>query len=82
MLADQRDMAVRVEDAGAGVWLDKTTFTPEMLGASIDRVATEMRFTEAMPPLQRALSAAGGAPRAADVILQAAESTTGDGSVR
>jgi UDP:flavonoid glycosyltransferase YjiC (YdhE family) len=82
MLADQRDMAVRVEDAGAGVWLDKSTFTPEMLGASIDRVATEMRFTEAMPPLQRALSAAGGAARAADVILQAAESTTGDGSVR
>jgi len=72
MLADQRDMAVRVKDAGAGLWVDKRAFTPESLADAIDRVLNDKCFVDAIPPLQRALSAAGGAARAADVILEAA----------
>lgn len=68
MFADQRDMAVRVADAGAGVWLNKHTFTADQLADAIGRVATERSFREALPPLQRALAGAGGAARAADLI--------------
>ena len=75
MFADQRDMAVRVQDAGAGVWLDKYDFTAEALAAAVECVATEATFRQAMPALQRALSAAGGVSRAADLIAAAARET-------
>jgi UDP:flavonoid glycosyltransferase YjiC (YdhE family) len=72
MFADQRDMAVRVQDAGAGLWLDKHDFTAGALAAAIERAATDRRFREVMPGLQRAQAAAGGAARAADLIAAAA----------
>jgi UDP:flavonoid glycosyltransferase YjiC (YdhE family) len=68
MFADQRDMAVRVADAGAGVWLDKGRFGADDLRRAIERVLTEDRFRLAIPAVQRAFAAAGGVRRAADLI--------------
>jgi UDP:flavonoid glycosyltransferase YjiC (YdhE family) len=72
MFADQRDMAARVQDAGAGVRLDKHRFTAGDLGNAVRRVVSDERFRAAMPALQRALAHAGGADRAAELIAQAA----------
>src|SRR5262245_54358240 len=72
MFADQRDMAVRVADAGIGVWLDKRRFTAADLRTAIRRVAHGDDFRRAMPGVQQALSDAGGVRRAADLIEGAA----------
>lgn len=76
IFADQRDMAVRVADAGAGVWLDKHDFTPAALAGAIDRVAATQAFAAALPPLQRALAEAGGVRRAADLITAASRTAS------
>jgi MGT family glycosyltransferase len=72
MFADQRDMAVRVADAGIGVWLDKRRFTAAALHGAIRRVLDDGAFAQAIPAAQQALAAAGGARRAADLIERAA----------
>jgi MGT family glycosyltransferase len=71
MFADQRDMAVRVADAGIGVWLDKRRFTAAALHAAILRVLDDAAFVRAIPAAQQALADAGGASRAADLIERA-----------
>jgi UDP:flavonoid glycosyltransferase YjiC (YdhE family) len=71
MFADQRDMAVRVADAGIGIWLDKRKFTTADLRAALLRVLGDDTFRRAMPPVQQALADAGGVRRAADLIEQA-----------
>jgi UDP:flavonoid glycosyltransferase YjiC (YdhE family) len=68
MLSDQRDMAVRVSDAGVGLRMDKSRFTAAQLGDAIDIVVSDSRFRERIAPLQRAFGRAGGASRAADLI--------------
>ncbi|HVZ22175.1 MAG TPA: glycosyltransferase [Vicinamibacterales bacterium] len=68
MFGDQQDMALRVADAGIGVWLDKRTFTAEELRAAILRVLHDEAFGDAMASVQRAVAAAGGVRRAADLI--------------
>lgn len=70
MFADQRDMAARVADAGAGVWLDKRRFTAEDLRSAIRRVLDEDAFHASLPPLQAAIRQAGGVRRAADLIMR------------
>jgi UDP:flavonoid glycosyltransferase YjiC (YdhE family) len=72
MFADQRDMAVRVADAGIGLWLDKRRFTAASLHAAILRVLDEAAFARAIPAAQQALAGAGGARHAADLIERAA----------
>ena len=72
MLADQRDMAVRVADAGAGVWVDKRSFTADDLRAAILRVLRDETFRANLPAVQEAIAAAGGVRRAADLIEGAA----------
>jgi UDP:flavonoid glycosyltransferase YjiC (YdhE family) len=72
MLADQRDMAVRVADAGVGLYLDKVTFTAAELRNAVARVLNEASFRDRIPALQRAFVEAGDVRRAADVIEQAA----------
>jgi UDP:flavonoid glycosyltransferase YjiC (YdhE family) len=68
MLADQRDMAARVVDAGAGLSLDKRRLrAAELRGAILD-VARDPRFRASFPPLQAAIAKAGGVARAADLI--------------
>ena len=68
MLADQLDMAVRVQDAGAGVYVDKRKFTVSELATCIERVLTEASFRDALPALQSSFRLAGGVPRAVDLI--------------
>jgi MGT family glycosyltransferase len=68
MLSDQRDMAVRVADAGVGLWMDKTAFTAPQLREAIDRVRRDPGFRERIAPIQRACAEAGGIGRAADII--------------
>ncbi len=57
MFADQRDMAVRVADAGAGVWIDKNAVRAADLKAAIARVVDDPSFVAALPPLQDAFRA-------------------------
>ena len=73
MFADQRDMAVRVADAGAGVWLDKHRFHATDLRHAIERVLDDPSFTHSLPAVQAAIARSGGVKRAADLIeLEAA----------
>lgn len=74
MFADQRDMAVRVSDAGVGVWIDKNAVRGPALNAAIVRVLEEPEFSAALPSLQDACRAAGGVERAADLIERAVRS--------
>jgi UDP:flavonoid glycosyltransferase YjiC (YdhE family) len=71
MLADQRDMGMRVEDAGVGLSLDKTRFTAAELRRAIARVMQEESFRTAIPAIQESFRRAGGAARAADLIERA-----------
>ncbi len=70
--ADQRDMAVRVADAGVGLWLDKSRFTAKTLAALLDRLVDGDGFAQRIAPLRAAFSEAGGAERAADIIERSA----------
>jgi MGT family glycosyltransferase len=79
MLADQRDMAVRVVDAGVGLWLDKRRFTAAALRSAIVRVLREDSFRAGIPALQAAFAEAGGVRRAADLIERAAGSPSASG---
>ena len=76
MLADQRDMGARVEDAGVGIALDKTHFTAGELRRAISRVMHEDAFRDAIPPIQESFRLAGGASRAADLIERYAAERT------
>ncbi len=68
MMAGQRDMAVRVKDAGVGLVMNKATFTPEELRDAVLRVLQDDSFRRPIPALQSSFKLAGGAPRAADLI--------------
>lgn len=68
IFSDQRDMAVRVSDAGAGLWVDKSRFTATQLRAALDRVRLDPGFRSRITALQDACAAAGGIRRAADLI--------------
>lgn len=68
MMAGQRDMAVRVHDAGVGLVLNKSTFTPEQLRAALLRVLGDDVFRRPIPALKSSFKLAGGARRAADLI--------------
>lgn len=72
MLADQRDMAVRVADAGVGVWLDKSTFTTAQLRGAIMKASNDSSFRDRLPAVQDAFKRAGGVRCAADLIERAA----------
>jgi UDP:flavonoid glycosyltransferase YjiC (YdhE family) len=70
MLAAQRDMALRLCDAGAGVTLDKTRFHPAELRAAIHELLDNPSFERATQPIRKAFEAAGGVRRAADLIAE------------
>ncbi|HXT16178.1 MAG TPA: glycosyltransferase [Gemmatimonadaceae bacterium] len=70
MFADQRDMAIRVADAGVGVWIDKRKLERDALRSSIVRVMDDASFAAAIPKIQAAFARAGGVRRAADLITQ------------
>ena len=68
MFAAQRDMGFRLTDAGVGVQLDKTRFTPESLRAAVEHVLRNGAFREATKPIRTQFDEAGGVRRAADLI--------------
>jgi MGT family glycosyltransferase len=72
MIAEQRDNAIRIADAGAGLWLDKQRFTAAGLRDAIARVMQDDRFRQPLPALRAAIVDAGGVERAATLIEQAA----------
>lgn len=72
MFADQRDMAVRVFDAGAGLWVDKARFTAASLRGAIERVLDEPSFRRSIPGIQEAIRQSGGVRKAASLIERAA----------
>jgi UDP:flavonoid glycosyltransferase YjiC (YdhE family) len=77
-LADQRDMAVRVLDAGVGLQLDKQRFTAAELRDSIRRVLSDPAFERNIPAIRASFARAGGVRRAADLIEQAAGTGGGE----
>jgi MGT family glycosyltransferase len=82
MFGDHQDMALRVADAGIGVWLDKQKFTTEELRDAIMMVLTNEAMGVAMANVQQALEVAGGVDRAADLIEAQAQrpASAGQGS--
>lgn len=68
MFAAQRDMGFRITDAGVGVHLDKTRFTPDQLRAAIEQVLRTDAFRAATEPIRARFAEAGGVGRAADLI--------------
>ncbi|MBW4621298.1 MAG: glycosyltransferase [Cyanosarcina radialis HA8281-LM2] len=68
MLADQFDMAMRVEDARVGLILNKLTFSASELRAAIERVLSDSSFLQPIPAIQESFRQAGGVARAADTI--------------
>lgn len=69
--ADQPGVAARLERAGAALRASYRHFTPEELRRLLERLLAEQSFQERARPLQRALVAAGGVRRAADIVEQA-----------
>lgn len=75
LFAAQGDMALRLEDAGIGSWLDKHRFTPEQLREHVRQACRSDEFRAEICALQASFTVAGGVARAADLIEQAAASS-------
>lgn len=71
ILADQADMAARVEDAGVGDHLSKSSFNASSLTKALERLLEPQNAAAMKPNLNRARDAlllSGGVQRAADYI--------------
>ncbi len=68
LFADQFDMAMRVQDACVGLFLDKTKFTSSQLRAVIENVLSDSSFLEPISFIQETFCQACGASKAADII--------------
>jgi UDP:flavonoid glycosyltransferase YjiC (YdhE family) len=73
MFADQRDMAIRVADAGVGRWFDKRRVTAGELRDGIAQLVRNPAIEPRMRALQEAMRRAGGVARAADRIIATAQ---------
>jgi MGT family glycosyltransferase len=72
MLADQFDMALRIQDAGVGLFLNKLTFSASELRAAIERILSDPSFLAPIPAIQSSFVQAGGIIQAANLIEQEA----------
>ena len=72
LFAAQGDMAIRLQDAGIGSWLDKHRFAPEQLREHVRHACRSDEFRAKVSALQSGFALAGGVARAADLIEQAA----------
>lgn len=75
MLADQCDMAIRIQDAGAGLVLNKLTFSTADLRSAIECVLTDPTFLAPIPALQKSFDMAGGIAHAANLIEQTSQNS-------
>ena len=76
IVADQQDMAQRVEDAGVGRWLNKFTFTSEQLKQTIQTMFKEVERSTRERNIRRIqawMKLHGGIERAVDLIETVAE---------
>ena len=71
LFADHRDFALRAQDAGVGLCLEKHRFTPDELHQAVLRVSREEAFANSIPAIQSSFALAGGVHRAADLIEHA-----------
>jgi MGT family glycosyltransferase len=65
---DKPEIARRVVEAGAGLWLSPSRCSPRRLRAAVERVLADRSFRERARRLAAGFSAAGGAARAAELI--------------
>ncbi|HWI19173.1 MAG TPA: glycosyltransferase [Vicinamibacterales bacterium] len=72
MFADQRDMAVRIADAGVGTWFDKRALTGAQLGSAIHSLMRDAEIPARIARLQDLIARTGGVSKAADCIAAAA----------
>jgi MGT family glycosyltransferase len=70
---DQPVVAQQVADAGAGIRLKFGRVQPEELRGAVRRVLTEPSFREAAARVQRSFHEAGGAARAAELLVELAK---------
>jgi UDP:flavonoid glycosyltransferase YjiC (YdhE family) len=68
MFAAQRDMGLRVQDAGAGILLDKSRFTAKVLQESINQIMNDSFFMNNVIRIGSDIRRIGGVNRAADLI--------------
>ncbi|MDO3680154.1 macrolide family glycosyltransferase [Paenibacillus ehimensis] len=68
--ADQPRVAGRVAELGAGVALEKTELTVELLRDTVNRVLETPSYREAAARIGESLRSAGGARQAADEIIK------------
>ncbi|HEK9100405.1 glycosyl transferase [Bacillus pfraonensis] len=67
---DQPLVAKRVEELGAGIQLDRTKLTVEMLREVVEKVINDKKFKENSCEVGESLQAAGGYKRAVDEIFK------------
>lgn len=71
ILADQQDMAQRVQDAGVGQWLHKINITSEQLKHVIESMLNDqemLRTEKNIKRIQKLMRLSGGVERAVDLI--------------
>lgn len=66
--ADQEDMGYRLKDSGAGVLLDKISFTPDELKEAVHTVMNSEKVLKAKEKIRASLHLAGGIDHACDLI--------------
>jgi MGT family glycosyltransferase len=69
-MSEQFTVGRRVEELGAGVFLAKDAVTPQTLRASVERLCADDTFRQRARAIGASFEATGGAPRAADVVLE------------
>jgi MGT family glycosyltransferase len=67
-MSEQEIVGRRVEELGAGVFVAKDAVTPDLLGASVERLLSDDRFAAGARALGQSFREAGGVERAADAI--------------
>ncbi len=69
VMGDQPFVAKRVEELGAGIQLDRTNITPEILREAVEMILDNKSFREKSRKIGESLHAAGGYRRAVDEIV-------------
>ena len=66
---EQRICALRLQELGAGIFIDKKKFTKERLDKAINKIKTDPSFARQIKRLQNSIIKAGGYKKAVDEIL-------------
>jgi MGT family glycosyltransferase len=69
---DQAEIARRVQESGAGLWLAEARSTPERLRTAVDRVLTDPCYRASAERMAGILAGYGGPSRAAELLTDLA----------